>query len=654
MPTTDLAEQVLAKLASYDLQDEADGQKRCNSPLRTGANSHSFHLKLDDEGGTYYDHVSGERGTLYELAILLGLQVTKQGQVEDSLRPYRGLEEYAELHGVHADYLRKNGWSDVVTYQGRPALRFKTATGDRWRFIDGKKNKYTSVSGYKSTWYGSVNALANARRGLNVLVLCNGEISTLVGQSYGVPALCFTGGSERGIPADLLPQIEAWSKEFQVLIVLDCDDKGVKGARDIKKQLPDATIIELGLGDKGDLADFCKLHQYESLRQLLSLQSKAPMQETAKVEVGIDTTSLAQALMTLAKLRQADEQERKRSDVAALLAQAKAEIERIESATSKATVVSFAELARENKLALEWAMAHPDPIQGLRTGIPTLDKGIGGILPEFYDLYGATGMGKSWACVTFAKSLITQAAGIIVTTESKPNRWLTRLVASMTGIAADRIETGMVNADEARKINDTYDLLESLHCHIVKDARPTPAQVRASVFEGLEQHDYKWVIVDSASNMVYPGASDIYSITSGVADGLQQLYLDTNLPVIATSQVGRDVSTRKNKMPQLQDGYGSGKIEHNAGVLLALYRHGYYVERGEAPPHAKMPNDMTLITILKNRWRPTNNINTICLTFLGGGGFGERRWADWGNGDTAPASEPVNIVDFLGAHDGET
>lgn len=647
MQNTDLAQQVLEKLAQFDLQREPGGEYRSNSPLRSGANSHSFHLKLDDEGGTYYDHVSEERGTLYELATLLGLRITQQGQVEDSLRAYRSLDEYAELHGVNADYLRKNGWSDVVQYQGRPALRFKTATGDRWRFIDGNNPKYKSVWEYKSTWYGSVNALAAAKKGLNVLVLCNGEISTLVGQSYGVPALCFTGGSERGIPLDLLPQAEAWSKMFQILIVLDCDRKGREAAPKIKAQLPSAVVIELGLGEKGDLADFCKLHQYDSLRQLLSLQSQSPMQQTAQVEVGMDTSSLAAALTQLAQLRRLDEQERKRTDVAMLLAQAKAEIERIEAQTSKATIVSFADLARENRAALEWAMAHPDPIQGLRTGIPSLDKGIGGLLPEFYDVYGATGMGKSWACVTLAKSLITQAAGIIVTTESKPNRWLTRLTACITGIAADRIETGMVSADEARRINDTYDMLEALHCHIVKDSRPSPAQVRSAVLKGLEQYDYKWVIVDSASNMVFPGATDIYSITSGVADGLQQLYLDTNLPVIATSQVKREVSERKNKMPQLADGYGSGKIEHNAGVLLALYRHGYYVEKGMDTPHPKFPNDMTLVNILKNRWRPTTNINSVCLTFLGGGGFGERRWADWGNGDEPPKDE--NLVELLGA-----
>lgn len=618
-----LEEQVKAHLAAYDLKPESGGEWRCNSPLRVGANGHSFRVKFDADGGTFYDHNSEERGSIYDLALLLGI-VPDLPQVDTPVS-YRTLDEYALAHGIPGDRLRAKGWSDAAQYQGRLALAFKTATGVRWRFLDGQKPKYKSELDYKACWYGLNRALELARESGQPLVLCNGEVSTLAAQYHGVAAVCFTGGGEREIPPDLLAEFNQKRGDIRVLIAQDCDAKGRKGAQAQKAQLPDASVIDLGLGDKGDLADYCKLYGSAAITQLRHLQSVSPAQTTESVSVALDVSALASALTQLTAVQRLDAKARAAHDVSLLLAQARTEIERIEAHTSKPLVVSFRDLAAENLKALDWALEHRDAVQGLRSRIPTLDKAIGGFLPELYTVYGATGMGKSWFCVTLAREFIDQGAGLIITTESNPKRWQTRLVAALTKLSADKIETGMLTPDEARRVRQSYDYLASLDCRIVTDGSPTPAQVRVAALDGLSKYAYKWVIVDSASKMHVVGASDIYSTTKGVADGLQSLYTETNLPIICTSQVGRDVSERKSKLPQLEDGYGGGIIEHNAGVVLALYRHGYYVEKGSAPPSDKFPNDMCLVRILKNRWRQNANIHSVQLTFAGGGGFHERQ-----------------------------
>jgi hypothetical protein len=69
------AGRVLAALKPYGLRDEGSGKYRSNSPLRPGSNSHGFTLTIDDdEHGAFYDHVSGEQGSLYDLANRLGIE----------------------------------------------------------------------------------------------------------------------------------------------------------------------------------------------------------------------------------------------------------------------------------------------------------------------------------------------------------------------------------------------------------------------------------------------------------------------------------------------------------------------------------------------------------------------------------------------------
>ena len=138
------AERVLAALASYDLKMEREaGKYRCNSPLRPGSNSHAFTLIIHDaEHGAYFDHVSEDSGTLYDLAQHLGLELPAVRHViENTKRVYNGLADYAQAHGVSAEVFAMAGWSET-TYQDRPALAFMTQTGTRYRFLDGDKPTY--------------------------------------------------------------------------------------------------------------------------------------------------------------------------------------------------------------------------------------------------------------------------------------------------------------------------------------------------------------------------------------------------------------------------------------------------------------------------------------------------------------------------------
>lgn len=621
--TQSTADKVLDVLKGYKLHDDGHGKYRCNSPLRSGSDGQSFALVIHDaEHGAYDDKAGSDSGSLYELAKKLNIELPERAEVTSTKHVYTGLAEYAAAHGVGADVFASNGWSDIAEHHNRPALKFKTATGPRWRYIDGGKPPYWHEKGYTSCWYGLQRAIAIANDMLAPLVLVNGEASTLVGQHFRIAACCFTGSGERAIPDALLDELFKLFPEGEILIALDCDTKGRIATDKILKQFAEKKRagvrgVDLMLGDTGDLADFCMLHRDEAAARMWD----APDAPSPPTQHDMDLSTLAKSLDGVADVFRKDAKLRKQEDIDLVLAQAQAQIERAQMAHAAPKLLSGAALYDD--LMLEWdtLRQHPDPIQGLRSGIRSLDSAVGGFTPEVYVIYGATSMGKSWLAVSIARGLITQGNGLIVPTESDPKRWMTRLASSLSHVGSDRIETGVTTPEEHDRARMAAAKVRAFTSWLPGN-QPTPTQIRAAALESQARHDIKWIIIDSASKMAAPGTSGIYDRTVVVSDGIQNLMGELGVPVIVTSQVGRDVAGRANKLPTLEDAYGGGAIEQNAGVVLGLYRHDYYVEKGESPD-PKFPPGTALVLMLKNRWRGGGGASGVQLAFVGSSGFYE-------------------------------
>lgn len=302
-------ELVHSHLDSYGMRADGGDQFRCNNPWRAGSDSMSLRIKVasDGEHGTYFDHVSEEKGTLYGLAIKLGITPTREyPEVQDSKRVYRNLEEYAALKGIPAQAFIDMKWTaEIVTVTGRPAIEFMTQGGKRWRFLDGEKPPFISVPGYKRCWYALAEAVKLAKETGQALIVCNGEPSTIVGQYFGLATTAVTSGEKKEIPAELIEQLKQ-AYDGEILVALDCDYKGVSAALVLAKQFQasgfKAKAIDLYLGETGDIADFCKLHQQDALSRLGSCGEIITPTISAKPattpQITISYTSDIEALQT--------------------------------------------------------------------------------------------------------------------------------------------------------------------------------------------------------------------------------------------------------------------------------------------------------------------------------------------------------------------
>lgn len=273
--TASTAERVLDALQPYALRGR-NNRYRCNSPLRPGSDSQSFRLLIaDGEHGAWTDSVSGESGSLYELARRLGIEPPQESADHSSKRRYDGLDDYATSHGATREQFEAAGWREVI-YLDRPALAFDTEHGVRYRFLDGEKPVYINETGYQPCWYGLRRAVDMAQRRNSPIVLCNGEASVVAAHTHGVPAAAVTSGGEKPIPEHLVATLRnLWSGP--IVVAFDCDDAGRRGATQAVAQLRalgyEARAIHLGGSAGYDLADFCRLYRDESYPVLLELYS---------------------------------------------------------------------------------------------------------------------------------------------------------------------------------------------------------------------------------------------------------------------------------------------------------------------------------------------------------------------------------------------
>lgn len=265
-------EAILSYLSGFNLKEGHNGEYTCNSPLRPGSDSGAFTIRFnDDEHGAWYDFPAGEGGSLYDLAKRLNIPLPERQKVENSRRPYETLEDYAAFKGIPASAFILANWQEKpVTVHGRKALKFQTRTGWRFRFLDGEYPKFMSEKGYTACWYGLDRAVSVAQKQDLPLVIVNGEPSVVVASHYGLPACAITGGETKNIPPVLLQELKSkWSGK--IIIALDCDEAGLKGARKYKQALgSQATALDLGLEKGGDIADICKLHGAETMAYLNS------------------------------------------------------------------------------------------------------------------------------------------------------------------------------------------------------------------------------------------------------------------------------------------------------------------------------------------------------------------------------------------------
>jgi len=184
-----------------------------------------------------------------------------------------------------------------------------------------------------------------------------------------------------------------------------------------------------------------------------------------------------------------------------------------------------------------------------------------------------------------------------------------RMMSSLGRIDQHRVRTGRLQDEEWPRLTSAVSLLAEAPIFIDDMAALTPTEVRARARRlAREAGGLGLIVIDYLQLMQAPSEGETRATEiSIISRSLKALAKDLNVPVIALSQLNRNLEQRPNKRPVMSDLRESGSIEQDADLVIFIYRDEVYNEDSADKGIAE-------IIIGKQRNGP---IGTVRLTFLG-------------------------------------
>ena len=301
-------------------------------------------------------------------------------------------------------------------------------------------------------------------------------------------------------------------------------------------------------------------------------------------------------------------------------------------------------------------------LSGVASGFTDLDQLMGGLQrSDLIIIAGRPAMGKTALATNIAYaiasdyqgepkadgSIETVSGGIVgfFSLEMSAEQLATRVMSEQAEIASSRIRRGEISKEEFSKIASVAQHMESVPLYIDDTGGISIAQLVARARRLKRQRGLDVMIVDYLQLLTgakRAGDNRVQEVTE-ITTGLNALAKELNVPIIALSQLSRQVEARDDKRPQLADLRESGSIEQDADVVLFVFREEYYLKNKEPKPNSeewfkwetemKAAEGRAEIIIGKQRHGPTG---TVKLSFESA----YTRFGNLANADRLPERRP--------------
>lgn len=217
---------------------------------------------------------------------------------------------------------------------------------------------------------------------------------------------------------------------------------------------------------------------------------------------------------------------------------------------------------------------------GLLRGVPSGFRGLDNILSGFQKsdlvIVGARpSFGKTALVLDIAREAAIKGYSIgIFSLEMSREQVIDRLIASQAQIPLWHLRTGRLRGEEEFSlIQRALDDLSDKPIFIDDTPSPNILQMRSMARRLQLEQKLDLLIVDYLQLIQPRTTSDnMVSQVTEISRGLKSLARELNIPVIAVSQLSRNVEQREVKIPKLSDLRESGSLEQDADVVLFLYR----------------------------------------------------------------------------------
>jgi replicative DNA helicase len=235
-------------------------------------------------------------------------------------------------------------------------------------------------------------------------------------------------------------------------------------------------------------------------------------------------------------------------------------------------------------------------LSGLASGLDDLDRMMGGLQgSDLIIVAGRPGMGKTALATNIAYNVAKAWRGEVrpdghmqsvdggivgfFSLEMSAEQLATRIIAEQTEIPSSKIRRGGISENDFEKIKDVSIELQNLPFYVDETGGISIAQLAARARRLKRQRGLDLLVIDYLQLLQGSsrrGAENRVQEITEITTKLKALAKELNVPVLALSQLSRQVESRDDKRPQLSDLRESGSIEQDADVVLFVFREEYY------------------------------------------------------------------------------
>lgn len=261
---------------------------------------------------------------------------------------------------------------------------------------------------------------------------------------------------------------------------------------------------------------------------------------------------------------------------------------------------------------------NPESIGGVGSGFEDLDRITNGFQRSDLILIAARpSMGKTSFALNIAMNAALAGRKVaIFSLEMSKLQLGTRLLVADSKVDSLKVNTGQLTEEEFMNIVNAFQHLQNISLFIDDTVGISALELRSKarrlkMDSGLDLIviDYLQLMQGSSSNRL---DSNRQQEISEISRNLKALAREIDVPVIALSQLSRNVELRADKRPQLSDLRESGSLEQDADMVMFLYRENYYKQEAEN-------ENLAELIIAKNRNGPTTNLRLFfkkeCMLF---------------------------------------
>lgn len=299
-------------------------------------------------------------------------------------------------------------------------------------------------------------------------------------------------------------------------------------------------------------------------------------------------------------------------DVSEIVEMAEKEIYNISKTRRTSEFRKITDVLTKTQNNLEILSKNKGKITGLTYGLKDLDRITEGLQPTQLIIIAARpAVGKSAFALNIATSVAktTKKNIAIFSLEMPAEQLATRMISSLGQIDNKKLQTGQLNSDDYKRLNEAISQLSETNIYFHDGTATSANEIQAKCRRlstqgeglGLVIIDYLQLIDASGK---YQGARQ--QEISEISRKLKTMALELNVPVIALSQLSRNVEKREDKKPVLSDLRESGAIEQDADIVAALH----VKETETQQTDDNIPSPIQLI-ILKHRNGPLATIDML-------------------------------------------